>query len=389
MAEDDDFASLFEQSLSTATPRRKRLQRGESVQGQIVAIGDEWIFVDVGTKAEARIARSSVEDDDGALKVALGDPIRATVADARGSEGAVLVVAFGRQGMDAETLSLAAENGTPVEGTFTKAVKAGIEVEIGGKRAFCPASQVEVGYTSDLEPFVGQTYFFKVLEVKDGGRSIVVSRKAILQEERDQKARDLAERLEPGAELDGIVQTIQPYGAFVDLGGIQGLVHVSELAHGRVSSPDDVVSVGETVRVKVLSVETATSGKARDAKISLSMKALVQPDTPDLQVDQVIEGTVAKVESYGVVVDTEAGRGLIPNRELGLHANADPRRAFPKGTAVQVVLTNKDSSGKLRFSIQAVAAAEERRNYREFSKGDRTGQLGSLGDLLRSKMGGD
>lgn len=387
MAEDDDFASLFEESMSQAAPRRKRLSRGEVVEGRVVAIGDDWVFVDVGTKSEARISRTSLQDDDEALKVGVGDPVRATVAEAGGPDGPLLVVAFGRQGMDAEALALAAESGTPVEGRFSKAVKSGLEVEIGGKRAFCPASHVDLAYTADLEVFVGQNHFFKVLEVKDGGRSVIVSRKAVLQEERERKALDLTKSLEAGAELEGIVQTIQPYGAFVDLGGVQGLVHVSELAHGRVSSPADVVSVGEQVRVKVLAVQTAPSGKARDAKISLSMKALVQDDRTQLKTDQVVEATVDKVETYGVVVDTEAGRGVIPNRELGLHANADPRRAFPKGATVQVVLLRKDNDGKLRFSIRAVADAEERRNYREFSKGDKSGQLGSLGDLLRGKVG--
>jgi small subunit ribosomal protein S1 len=124
-------------------------------------------------------------------------------------------------------LELAQSSGVPVEGTVSKAVKAGLEVDIGGVRAFCPASQLDIGFVQDLEVFVGQKYFFKVLEIRDSGRSVVVSRKAVLKDERENQAKAVRERLTVGAELDGIVQSIQSYGAFIDLGGLEGLLHIS------------------------------------------------------------------------------------------------------------------------------------------------------------------
>ncbi|MEX1367017.1 MAG: S1 RNA-binding domain-containing protein, partial [Nannocystaceae bacterium] len=271
---DEEFAALFEQSMATGTgsnvprPRETRLQAGQTVKGTVVAIGEDTIFVDVGTKAEARLDRSAVVDAKGVLKVAIGDTLEATVAHPGGRQPPQLVLAYGGASLRAADLELAAASGTPVEAEITKAVKAGLEVDIGGVRAFCPASQVDLSYVADLEVFVGQRHFFRVLEVRDGGRSVVVSRKALLLAERDKQAAELATRLAPGAELDGIVQTIQPYGVFVDIGGLQGLVHVSEMTHGRVASPSDVVSVGESVRVKVLSVEPSASGKPRDMRIS-------------------------------------------------------------------------------------------------------------------------
>lgn len=385
---DDDFATLFEQSMATGSakvprPRERRLKAGQVVDGTVVAISDDTIFVDVGTKSEARL-------DKGDLEVAVGDTIRATVSHPGGREPPQLVVSLSGASLRAADLELAVGSGTPVEGEITKAVKAGVEVDVSGLRAFCPASQVELGYVADLETFVGQKHFFRVLEVRDNGRSIVLSRKALLIAEREQKAAELAGRLSEGAELDGIVQTIQPYGVFVDIGGLQGLVHVSEMTHGRVTSPSDVVSVGESVRVKVLSIESAASGKPKDMRISLSMKALVQPTADEAaqggETDDVVTATVVKVEGYGVLVDTPAGQGLVPNAELALPPGSDPRRAFSAGDTLEVVFQRREGSGRLRFSAKAVEEAEARRNYRQFRQGQRKGNkggLGSLGELLQ------
>jgi small subunit ribosomal protein S1 len=399
MAEtDDDFATLFEQSMATGAaaaprPRSAQLRPGQVVQGTIVAIGDDTVFVDVGTKAEARLERSAVTDAQGQLRVSVGDPLRATVAHV-GHDGPRLVLAYGAGGLDAAALELAAQAGTPVEGEVRKAVKAGLEVEVGGVRAFCPASQVELGYVADLEVFVGQRHFFRVLEVREGGRSVVVSRKALLLAEREQKAAELAGHIEVGAELDGIVQSIQPYGAFVDLGGLQGLVHVSEMAHTRVGSPSDLVSVGESVRVKVTAVEAAASGKPQDMRISLSMKALVQPSeseqAPNPAAEEVITATVVKVETFGIIVDTPSGQGLVPNAELALPPGSDPRRTYSPGVTLDVVLMRHGGgSGRLRFSAKSVEEVEARRNFRQFRDDQKkSGKgFGSLGDLA-SKLAG-
>jgi small subunit ribosomal protein S1 len=242
--------------------------------------------------------------------------------------------------------------------------------------------------------FVGQRHFFRVLEVRDNGRSVVVSRKALLLAEREQKASELAGRIEVGAELDGIVQSIQPYGAFVDVGGLQGLVHVSEMAHTRVSSPSDLVEVGESVRVKVTAIESTASGKPSDMRISLSMKALVQPSESDAAPapgsDEVITATVIKVEGFGILVDTPAGQGLVPNGELVLPPGSDPRRAFSPGDTLPVVLLRRDGgSGRLRFSAKSVEEVEARKNFRQFREDQKKGTrgFGNLGDLAAKLAG--
>lgn len=382
--------ALFEASQAQAkrSPERRRLRAGQVVEGPVVAITDDAIFVDVGQRMEARLDKASMLDAEGRLQVAVGDPVRATVVDAGGRGAPILEVSLGgKRRVDIRDLELAVQAGTPVEGEVVKAVKAGLEVSLGGVRAFCPASHVELGYAGELERYVGQRHFFRVLEVRDGGRSVVVSRKALLEAERKQQAAALASRLEVGADFDGIVQTIQPYGVFVDLGGLQGLVHVSELTHGRVASPSDVVSVGEKVRVRVLSIEPAASGDPADMRIGLSMRALVQPAAGELEQSEIITATVTKAEGHGLHVETPAGPGFVPAGELALPPGSDPRRTYGAGDVLDVVVL-RSGGGKLRFSAKAVEDVEARRAFAAFRSGtDKAGEgFGSLGDLLRGKV---
>jgi small subunit ribosomal protein S1 len=382
MADDDDFAALFEQSSQARPPTGRRLRAGEPVEGIVVAIGEDTVFVDVGTKAEGRIDKHTLLDDKGNLRVKLGDRVRATVIDPGGRSAPQLAVQLGRGSIDVSTLQFAMEGGTPVEGEISKAVKGGVEVMVGSVRAFCPASQIDLAKAGELETWVGQRHFFRVIEIRDGGRSVVVSRRALLQAEREQRAAQLVGSLEVGAELDGIVQTVQPYGVFVDLGGAEGLVHISELSHTRVASPSDVVSVGEQVRVKVLSIDSQPKGPPR---ISLSMKALVQPDAAPPS-DELLTGTISRIEASGIFVDTPQGGGFVPTAELGLPPGSDARRVYEIGQSIEVVVIRRDS-GKLRLSVKRVADAEARRNYRDFRSGSGGGtSLGSLGDLFRDRL---
>lgn len=383
--QDEDFAAMFEaQGAQTRARLSKRVRPGQLVEGPVVEIGADSVFLDIGAKSEGRIDRAQLLDKEGNLKVKVGDKLRATVASVSG-DGVQLVVAIGKAGIDTQALDLALQSGVPVEATVTKAVKAGLEVELGSVRAFCPASQVDLGFAQDLERFVGTKQFFKVIEIRDGGRSVIVSRKAVLKDERENQAKAVRERLVVGAELEGIVQTIQPYGAFVDLGGLEGMIHISELGHGRVDKVADVVKIGETVKVRVLAIEPKGTSPT-DLKISLSMKSAEQP-VETAATETVLTGKVGQVTNFGVFVDTEVGRGLVPTSELGLPPNADPKRAFPVGKDVEVVVLGRGGGeGKLRFSIQGVAAAEERTAFKTFAKESKKGSgkgLGSLGDLMK------
>jgi small subunit ribosomal protein S1 len=387
MSNDEDFAALFEQSLTTGKGggARAPLEVGRTLEVTVVQIGKDAIFVDAGTRAEGEIARHELSDDEGRVTVAVGDRIRATVA--QGGDRPKLVLRFGGGG-GLDDLETALQAGVPVTGTVSKAVKAGLEVQIGKLRAFCPASHVHIAFTPDISIYEGQTMQFKVLEIRDNGRSIIVSRKAQLQEERQEVGRETLAGLAAGQILDGTVQAIQPYGAFVDLGGIEGLIHISELGHGRVEQVSDVVAVGEQIKVKVLSVEPVADGNPR---ISLSLRQATQsPDSTSAKADDkaVVDAEVVKVEAFGVFVETATGAGMVPTRELDLPPGGDPRRAYPVGKQVRVVAVGTDEQGRPRFSMRRVEEVEARANYSQFraaQQGKKT-DLGSFGELLKHKL---
>lgn len=377
----DDFASLF-----SATPdagRTRRLREGEVVAGKVVQVSGDSVFVDVGATKDARIPVSQLADREGVVRVKVGDEIRATVVDVSGEVPELAVSLGGRGAGDAAELQMAFETRMPISGKVSRAVKGGLEVEVNGVRAFCPASQLDTGFVKELEPFVGQSLEFRVLEIKDGGRSVVLSRRALLEEQRREKEAAIGESLVPGTDLTGTVMSTNRHGAVVDVGGIEGFVHVSELAHKRVERAEDVVNVGDQVEVRIIGIERNDRG----LRVRLSMKQLVQAPqaAPPPAADEVLEATVVRIAGSGVVVNTTKGEGLIPMRELGLAPGADHRRAFPAGKTFQAVLLDRDGRGRMRFSLVGVARVEEQRNVREFASSQRG--LGSLGDVLRKKLG--
>ena len=387
MAEDEDFAALFEQS-SNQGAAYKRLKPGDVVEATVVQIGKDAVFVDAGARAEGEIARHELEDEHGVVTVKIGDRLRATVAT--GGDHPKLAMRFGG-GAGLAGLEAALQSGAPIEGTVSKAVKGGLEVQIGKIRAFCPASHVHISYTPDISIYEGQTLSFQVLEIRDKGRSVVVSRKALMQAEREVTGKETLAALSVGQIVSGTVQTIQPYGAFVDLGGVEGLIHISEIGHGRVERVDDVVSVGEQIEVKVLSIDEPNEGTTR--RISLSLRQASQSGEGPSQAagkdKGIVDAEVVKVEAFGVFVETATGAGIVPTRELDLPKGGDPRRAYPVGKQVRVVAIGTDDKGRTRFSIRRVEDEEARSNYRQFrsSQGQSKGKgVGSFGELLKLKL---
>ncbi len=386
----DSFASLMEESMASGTSRAKRrLKTGDVVEGTIIQISADSVFVDVGTPGDARLPKAELLDDSGELRVKVGDRLKAVVMDAR-AEAPLLSAAFGRGNVDLSTLEMAKDSGAPVTGRVSQVVKGGVEVEVAQLRAFCPASQLDTVHIADLEVFVGQSLEFRVLEIRDRGRSVVLSRRSLLEEQRRELERESLERLKPGMDVEGVVHALQRHGALVDVQGAIGFVHVSELASHRVERVEDVLKLGDRIQVRVLAIEASTKGP----RIKLSMKALEQraaPVAPPAP-EEVLAGTVSRVTNFGVFVHTAKGEGLVPVRELGLPPGSDHRRAFPAGREIKVVLLSRDpASGKMRFSMVGVAGVEERQNYREFSAtGARpdapSSSFGSLGDLLKGKL---
>lgn len=382
-----DFASLFENpTAGREKGRRPRLEPGQEVEGVVLELSGGLVILDIGLGADATLDQMELGD----REVKIGDRLRALVKNAR-SDAPELTLALGRGGGSISTanIELARSSGTPVAGTVTAAVKGGFSVDVGGIRAFCPISQIDLSYVNEPEVWVGQSLEFKVTEVREGGRNVIVSRKALLEAQRKAAQADMLDKLTVGSVVSGTVRQIGKHGIVVDLGGIDGFVHISELAHGRVQMAEDVVSLGERVEAKVLSNEANERGPT----IRLSMKALASPAAaPEAPPnDTVLDAKVVGHVVSGILVSTKHGDGLVPARELDLPPGADHKRAFPAGTELRVTLVHRDpATGKMRFSVKQVAHVEEQKNYREFAgnQGSRSSGMGSLGDLLAERFGG-
>ncbi len=385
MTTKNDFASMFEASGES---RRKapgaRLEAGKQVEGTVLEVSGGLVIVDIGALADATL--DLVEFHDRPVKV--GDRIRATVKSAR-PDGPTLTLGLGRGGsaIGAGALELAQQTKTPVTGTVSAAVKGGFSVDVGGTRAFCPISQIDTTYVTEAEGYVGQTLEFIVTEFREAGRNVVLSRKALLLEQQRTMAEEMLTQIAVGATVTGKVKAVVKHGAVIDIGGLEGFVHVSELAHGRVARPEDVVQPGESVTAKVLSVERTDRGTT----IKLSLKANEEaPKRPEVQLEEILDGKVVRHIESGLIVSTSKGEGLVPNRELELAPGADPRRTYPLGHDLRVVVVAKDGqSGKLRFSVTQVARVEERKNYAAFASATKTenASMGTLGALLAEKLG--
>jgi small subunit ribosomal protein S1 len=259
MPDQEDFRALLGQfERQHAAKGTRPPQVGDLVHGTVASIGRDHVYVSLGIKSDAVIGVEDVTDPDGNLTVKVGDPVDMVVSaiDA-GSGTLVLGAQHGRRVHGTAGLEQAYSQHLPVEGQVTAVTKGGLEVEIAGVRAFCPASQVSLQFVEDLSTYLGQRLTFRITKL-EGGRhlNLVVSRRELLEEERRAKAAELRARIVPGAALPGVVTALQPYGAFVDLGGVEGMAHISELGAGRrITHPSEVVNVGDEVQATVLSVD--------------------------------------------------------------------------------------------------------------------------------------
>jgi small subunit ribosomal protein S1 len=353
--EEPTFAELFE--ADPATPE-KDFRPGDTVTGSVVKISGESIFLELGGKSEGVAETAEFLDKEGNLTVGVGDRLELKVA----SIADVITLSKALKVKGAEALELlrdAQANMLPVEGRVSAVIKGGLEVSISGVRAFCPISQVDLGFCENPEEHVGCRYNFRILEFKERGKNIVVSRRALLEEERERIARETLANIRPGVELEGEVTRIADFGAFVDIGGVDGMVHISEMAHHRLRHPSELVEVGQKVRVVVTEYEPRADGRQR---IALSMKAL-EP-TPwekglGILEGQVVSGTVTRIMDFGAFVEVLPGvEGLVHVSEISYERVAHPRRALEEGQDVEVMVLGIDHSRqRISLSIKEAKGA--------------------------------
>jgi small subunit ribosomal protein S1 len=343
---------LSDHDLDYRIPARRRLAVGEVIEGTVVSIGQSHVFVDVGSKSEALLDLAEVVDEKGEAQVKLGDKVQAYVVALEPE--VTLSYALARKQLNLQALEDAKEMGIPVEGRVAGVNKGGLEIDFHGARAFCPISQIELGFCEDASAHVGKSYDFRVLEFAEGGRKLVVSRRALLEEERREAEEALRAELQEGAEFEGEVKSLHPYGAFVDIGGgIEGMVHVSEIGHSRIEHPQEALRVGQRVRVKVLRVERDPKHPDRQ-RIALSMRALLGDPWQAagmLQEGDEVDGRVVRLQPFGAFVEISPGvDGLIHVSELSDARVGHPGDVVSVGQAVKATVLKVDVAQK-RISL--------------------------------------
>ncbi|MDE3000355.1 MAG: 30S ribosomal protein S1 [Gemmatimonadota bacterium] len=350
----DEFASLLEGEPDGAPA--PLLSVGQRLSGRIQSIDQTSVFVDYGGRSEAVVDVQELKDEQGEVSCGVGDTIEAFVASV---ENEVRLTLSRRTG-NVRILRQAYENGIPVDGRVTGFNSGGLVVNLGGRRAFCPVSQIDTGYSKDLASYAGQTLTFKIVEFRGRGRNIVLSRRAHLEAEAARRADELREKLSEGAEVTGKITRLERFGAFVDLGGVEGLVHISEIAHSRVGHPKDVLRSGDEVNVKILELKGLGGDKER---ISLSIKALL-PDPWDGALEKYregedITGKVVSVQQFGAFVEVVPGvEGLVHVSQLARSRVARPADVVSVGQEVRARIRKIDRDKK-RISLSMRDLQEE------------------------------
>lgn len=342
----DDFSALLDETLGS-----RDLGEGQVVHGRVVGIEKDIIIIDVGLKTEGRIPAREFGQGDGSAVPKVGDDVEVYLERVENALGEAVISRDKARREEAWTrLEVVFADGQPVNGTIVGRVKGGFTVDLGGASAFLPGSQVDIRPVRDVGPLMGKEQPFAILKMDRPRGNIVVSRRAILEEARAEQRTELVGQLQEGEVRDGVVKNITDYGAFVDLGGIDGLLHVTDMSWKRVSHPSQVLAVGDTVKVQVVKINPDTQ------RISLGMKQL-QSDPWDgveakYPVGAKYTGRITNITDYGAFVELEAGvEGLVHVSEMSwTKKNVHPGKIVSTSQEVDVVVLDVDSS-KRRISL--------------------------------------
>ena len=389
-AEGVSFAELFEQS---SKENKRWLEPGQKVTGKVLKIGAEWLFMDTGQKGEGVIERKEFLDIDGNLTVKEGDTISAYfLSSSHGEMRFTTRVGGGAAGGGSTQLEQAWQAGVPVEGVVEKEIKGVYEIKLGGtSRAFCPYSQFALRRVENPETLIGTRLTFRISEYGENGRNIIVSRRALLEEEQRRLKEEAQAGISEGMTVTGTITSVQDYGAFVDIGGLEGLIPVSEIGWSRVKDVREVLSVGQQVKVVIKAID-----KEKE-RISLSIKeTLADPweqVTGRYPEGSFHTGTVARLDTFGAFVTLGDGvDGLLHISKLGGGKRINhPREVVKEGEQIEVKIESIDRASRrisLALAGPARAAAEEEATMNEFRRqaDDAPRGMGTLADMMRSKV---
>ena len=342
------FADLFQQSI-------RQFKEGEVVRGTVLSVDPDHIQVDIGFKSEGLVPTWEFMDEDGSILVRVGDQVDVLVEEAEDEEGRIVLSKEKADRLKIwDDISKAYEADEPVEGAIVSRVKGGLAVDIGVK-AFLPGSQVDLRPVRNLESLLGQKLQFKIIKFNKRRGNIVLSRRALLEKERKKLRETTLQTLQVGQIVDGVIKNLTDYGAFIDLGGIDGLLHVTDMSWGRINHPSEMFQVGDELKVKVLKFDPETE------RVSLGLKQL-QPDPWvdagfKYPIGKRIQGKVVSLTDYGAFVELEPGiEGLIHVSEMSWTKRVKhPSKVVSIGDSVEaVVLDVDDANRKISLGMKQI-----------------------------------
>ena len=327
---------------------RTDIKPGSRVTGTVTRIGAEYVFVEIGTKNEALIKINELKDENG-LSVKPGDKVTAFVVSDN-SEGTVLSKSLGGHSAPIQDVIDAMNNRVPVQGKVTGINKGGLNVKIMGHRAFCPVSQIDVKFTDDVNSFLGKTLDFIVTKVSEGGRNIVLSRIPLLEQDLNTRLDSLVQAVKERTVFRGKITKVADFGLFVDLDGIEGLVHISEVSWERAENLSETFASGQDVEVLILRIEKKQP--LRNSKISLSIKQVMEDPwstiSSKLSVGQSVQGKVTRLTNFGAFVELIPGvEGLVHISEMSwIKRVHHPSEIVQEGNLVNVTILSIDENKK-------------------------------------------
>jgi len=377
----ESFAELFEASIEETG---LDIERGSVINGTVVAIDSDWITVDTGLKSEGIVAREEFLSEEGELEVEVGDSVDVVVEAVDNGMGQTLLSREKAKRVETwNFLEKIADNDEIVKGIISSKVKGGFTVDIGSVRAFLPGSLVDVRPIRDTTHLEGKELEFKVIKLDQKRNNVVVSRRAVMEAENSAEREELLNKLEEGIEIEGIVKNLTDYGAFVDLGGIDGLLHITDMAWRRIKHPSEVVEVGQDLKVKVLKFDRERN------RVSLGLKQLGTDPWDNVggtyPVGSVVKARVTNLTDYGCFAEISEGiEGLVHVSEMDhTNKNIHPSKVVQVGDEVEVMILDIDEERRrISLGIKQTLANPWDEFDKKHERGDKiTGTIKSITDF--------
>jgi len=382
---EEEFGALFEKGSKMPV----RLKPGQKIKATIINISNDMVYVDLGEKSEGVIELAEFKDADGTCAVQEGDEIEAYFLNVRDGAKRLTTLRHGYSTLDMAEIRDAHHANLPVSGKVKSATKGGFEVMVGGVRCFCPFSQIDLKRDKDSDSYVGQTFPFKVVEFEEESQNVVLSRRVLFEEERRAQADRIKETLTVGTDLTGTVRSLANFGAFIDIGGVDGLIPLSEMAWDRTEKPENILSPGQEVTVRVIGLDW------EKGRLTLSLKALQADPWESVAATYPsgsrVKGPIVRLTTFGAFVNLAPGiDGLIHISNLGAGRRINhPKDVVEVGQLVEpYVLAVDPVKRKISLSLEETQSREEEPFIPESGEAAEgvSGGFGSFGELLQKRL---